>query len=418
MLPPLQLDQAINQLVREEWGRILASLVNSVGSLQLAEDSLQDAVEKALVVWLENGIPANPSAWLLKTAKHRAIDHHRRRSRFAQLQPDISYMIESASPSDIEINDDTAIPDKRLELIFTCCHPALDLKTRVALTLRALGGLSTEEIARAFLDKKSTMAQRLSRAKQKISSAGISYEVPAGEKLPERVNGVLAVIYFIFNEGYAASTGETLTRSPLIDEAVRLGRVLQSLLPEHCECNGLLALMLLHDSRRLARVDENGRLIMLEHQQRNKWDKAKIQEGIAILKDTLVRGQVGPYQLQAAISAIHAESITWEHTDWAQIAALYNLLYSMNPSPVVRVNQAVAISYAHTAQAGLAVLNDLAADDAMKNYQPYLIAKADVLLRAGHRQEAINQLKEAIVASENNLEREFLEHRLRTHYDT
>lgn len=393
----------------------MASLVNSTGNFQLAEDSLQDAVEKALAQWAENGIPENPDAWLLKTAKHKAIDQLRRKSRFAELQPDISYMLDIAGQGS-DMDCDSSIPDKRLELIFTCCHPALDQKTRVALTLRALGGLTTDEIARAFLDKKSTMAQRLSRAKHKIVSAGIAYEVPPTEKLQERVNGVLAVIYFIFNEGYSASAGDTLIRSSLTDEAIRLGRVLLTLLPEHCEGAGLLSLMLLHDSRKPGRVDEHGGLVMLEHQQRNRWDKTKIREGTEILKRTLIKGQVGLYQLQAAISAIHAESASWADTDWAQISALYNLLYSVSPSPVVRVNQAVAVSYAQSAEAGLNLLDSLDNDSVIQQYQPYRIARADVLFRAGHTGEAQSQLRQAIEASENTLEKRFLEHRLLNDY--
>ncbi|MFT4725894.1 MAG: RNA polymerase sigma-70 factor (ECF subfamily) [Granulosicoccus sp.] len=418
MLPPFRLDQSINRLVREEWGRILASLVSVVGSLQLAEDVLQDAVEVALVHWNENGIPEEPAAWLLKTAKRRAIDQLRRKSNFDKLQPALSYLLdmEGSNNSAIDDEEDTVIPDKRLELVFTCCHPALDQKTRVALTLRSLGGLTTEEIANAFLDKKSTMAQRLARAKHKIVSAGIAYEVPPPEKLLERVNGVLSVVYFIFNEGYSASYGEHLTRTHLSDEAIRLGRVLQSLLPEHCEVAGLLSLMLLHESRRVSRKDNTGEVVMLEHQNRLRWDKVKICEGTVLLKNTLPKGQVGPYQLQAAISAIHAESAQWEDTDWAQIVALYELLYSMQPSPVIRVNQAVAISYARSPGEALELLDSLADQAIILEYQPYLVARADVLLRAGFKEEAAAQLCKAIESSDNASEKRFLECRLITDY--
>lgn len=420
MLPPFQLDQSINRLVREEWGRILASLVNTVGSLQLAEDALQDAVEIALLHWKENGIPKEPAAWLLTTAKRRAIDQLRRKARFDKLQPALSYSLdlEGSDNSAIDDEDDTVIPDKRLELIFTCCHPALDQKTRVALTLRALGGLTTDEIANAFLDKKSTMAQRLARAKHKIASTGIAYEVPPPEKLQERVNGVLSVVYFIFNEGYSASSGEQVIRTHLSDEAIRLGRVLQFLMPEHCEVAGLLSLMLLHESRRLSREDDNGDMVMLEHQNRMQWDSFKIEEGTALLKETLPRGQVGPYQLQAAISALHSESKHWEDTDWAQIAALYDLLYTMQPSPVVRVNQAVALSYARSPEAALELLDSLADQSIILEYQPYRIARAHILLRAGFKDEAAAQLRSAIEASDNAREKRFLEHRLVTDYKT
>jgi RNA polymerase sigma-70 factor (ECF subfamily) len=420
MLPPFQLDQSINRLVREEWGRILASLVNTVGSLQLAEDALQDAVEIALLHWKENGIPKEPAAWLLTTAKRRAIDQLRRKARFDKLQPALSYSLdlEGSDNSAIDDEDDTVIPDKRLELIFTCCHPALDQKTRVALTLRALGGLTTDEIANAFLDKKSTMAQRLARAKHKIASTGIAYEVPPPEKLQERVNGVLSVVYFIFNEGYSASSGEQVIRTHLSDEAIRLGRVLQFLMPEHCEVAGLLSLMLLHESRRLSREDDNGDMVMLEHQNRMQWDSFKIEEGTALLKETLPRGQVGPYQLQAAISALHSESKHWEDTDWAQIAALYDLLYTMQPSPVVRVNQAVTLSYARSPEAALELLDSLADQSIILEYQPYRIARAHILLRAGFKDEAAAQLRSAIEASDNAREKRFLELRLVSDYKT
>jgi RNA polymerase sigma-70 factor (ECF subfamily) len=420
MLPPFQLERSINRLVREEWGRILASLVNVVGSFQLAEDVLQDAVEVALVHWNENGIPTEPAAWLFKTAKRRAIDQLRRKSRFDKLQPALSYLMdmEGSDNSVFGDEDDTLIPDKRLELIFTCCHPALDQKTRVALTLRSLGGLTTDEIANAFLDKKSTMAQRLARAKHKIASAGIAYEVPPPEKLQERVNGVLSVVYFIFNEGYSASSGENLTRTHLSDEAIRLGRVLRSLMPEHCEIAGLLSLMLLHESRRVSRKDNNGDIVMLEHQNRMRWDNIKICEGTELLKETLPKGQVGPYQLQAAISAIHTESARWEDTDWAQIVALYELLYTMQPSPVVRVNQAVAISYARSPCEALKLLDSLADQAVILEYQPYRIARADVLLRAGFREEAAAQLCKAIESSDRTSEKHFLERRLVTDYKT
>lgn len=416
MLPPFQLDQSINRLVREEWGRILASLVKSVGSMQLAEDVLQDAVESALVHWNENGIPASPSAWLIKTARNKAIDHLRRRTRFDQLQPELSYLLDLEGQAADEDSDLSVIPDKRLELIFTCAHPALDYKTRVALTLRALGGLSTEEIARAFLDKPSAMAQRLVRARHKIASAGIAYEVPPADKLPGRVDGVLSVVYFIFNEGYSATSGEQLNRSTLSDEAIRLARVLHSLIPQHAEIAGLLALLLLHDSRRGARLNSAGSVVLLEHQDRHRWDKLKIDEGIALLKSTLPRGQVGPYQLQAAISAVHAEASAWSDTDWPQIAALYELLYSMQPSPVVRINQAIAVSYARTAQAGLAMLEEISPAADIADYQPYRIARADLLYRCGRRDAAIEQLRAAIEASGSDSEKRFLQQRLTTQY--
>jgi len=416
LLPPFQLDQAINRLVREEWGRILASLIKSVGSMQLAEDVLQDAVEAALVQWNEQGIPESPTAWLLKTARNKAIDHLRRRTRFKQLQPELSYLLDLQGQVEADGDELSEIPDKRLELLFTCAHPALDQKTRVALTLRAVGGLSTEEIARAFLDKPSAMAQRLVRARHKLAAAGIAYEVPSVEKLPDRVSGVLAVIYFIFNEGYSATSGEQLTRHSLSDEAIRLARVLNSLMPEHTETAGLLALMLLHDSRRGTRQNAVGGVVPLEHQDRARWNHHMIDEGITLLKVTLPKAQVGPYQLQAAISAVHAEASTWQMTDWMQIAALYEVLHQIQPSPVVRINQAVAVSYAQTPVVGLAMLDDVANTSAVVDYQPYRIARADLLFRSGRASLAAEQLRVAIKASDNDHERVFLQHRLDTEY--
>ena len=352
MLPPQTPAQAIERTAREEWGRILAALVKSFGDFQLAEDCLQDAVTRALEVWGDSGLPDAPDAWLMTTARRRAIDRIRRDTRFAARRAELSHLLDSAHLDQSEVAQEV-IPDKRLEMIFTCCHPALDQKTQVALTLRTIGGLSTGDIAAAFLDKPATMAQRLVRAKQKIASAGIPYAIPQQADLPERIAAVLAVIYLIFNQGYLTLNAQSQS---LTDEAIRLGRIMFHLLPGEPEVMGLLALMLLHEARRHGRRNGQGELIALEDQNRKRWDRAKIVEGDALLHRALPQGAVGPYQLQAAISGIHAGSPTWDATDWAQIAVLYGLLFQIQPSPVVQVNHAVAVSYARSAAEGIALL--------------------------------------------------------------
>lgn len=412
MLPPLQFEQTISTLVREDWGRILASLVGSLNDWQLAEDVLQDAVEQAMEVWQRDGLPDSPAAWLLTTARRKAVDHFRRTTRFKALEPEITYLTELQHNSE-EFNIDQVIPDKRLELIFSCCHPALDKKTQVALTLRTLGGLKTEEIAQAFLDKSATMAQRLSRAKQKIAAAGIPFELPEEKKLNERIDSVLSVIYLIFNEGYSASTGKSVTRTDLSEEAIRLCRIVLQLLPEKTEVSGLLALMLLHDSRRLARTDNHSNMVSLENQDRQQWDKAKIQEGTKLLKATLKKQQVGSYQLQAAISAVHAESETWSATDWVQINALYELLHQMQPSAVIRVNQAIAQSYAVSVDAALCLLDEIKTDKSMQDYQPFYAARADLYARNNDHKAAERDLRKAINLSDNDVNKAFLQSRLK-----
>lgn len=406
MLPPAALERAINRTVREQWGRILASLVKSVGDLQLAEDSLQDAVVSAMGHWQTNGLPDSPAAWLLTAARRKAIDRLRRDRSFASRQDEIAYLAELENQAHGDEAD--VIPDKRLEMIFTCCHPALAEKTRVALTLRTLGGLTTEEIAHAFLDRPDAMAQRLVRAKRKISLAGIPYKIPDAEVLPERIASVLSVIYLIFNEGYAATAGDRLTRTDLIEEAIRLARIVRQLMPDDAEVGGLLALMLLHDARRTARTGKRGELVPLERQNRARWDKAKIAEGAAILEQVLPRQRPGPYQLQAAISALHAQSPSWQATDWPQIEALYQLLYAIQPSPVIRINQAVVVSYARSPETALAMLDEAASGGSLDAYQPYFAARADVLARAGRTQEARQCLATAIDLSDNTLEKTFL----------
>ena len=386
---------------------MLYALVASLGDLQLAEDVLQDAVETALVDWNRHGLPRSPASWLLQVARRKAIDRFRRDTHFRRLVPDITYLTE------LERSDDgpetvEEIPDKRLELIFTCCHPALDDKSRIALTLRTLGGLTSEEIARCFLDRPGTMAQRLVRAKQKIALAGIAYEVPSGERLNERLPVVLAVLYLIFNEGYSATSGKEAIRRELSDEAIRLARMTAYLLPAEPEVNGLLALMLLHDSRRATRQLGDRTLVPLEAQNRSAWSRPRIDAAVALLKSTLRQQRVGPYQLQAAISALHAEARHWEDTDWRQIAALYDLLYSSQPTPVVRVNQAVAISHADSPVAALNVIDTLADIPKIERYQPYHAARADILSRAGRRAEARESYDRAIDMAGNEAERHLL----------
>ena len=408
MFPPLTIEQTIDLTVREEWGRILASLVASLRDFELAEDCLQDAVVSAVHHWGKNGLPRSPAAWLITVARRKALDRLRRSQNFAAKQDEIAYLLDLENS--ISSTDTTAtIPDKRLEMIFTCCHPSLDAKSQVALTLRTLGGLSTEAIATAFLDTTDAMQQRITRAKRKIRQAGISYRVPDHEALPERTATVLSVLYLIFNEGYSASSGDDLIRADLTSEAIRLTRIIASLLPEHTEINGLLALMLLHDSRRHARVGSGGEMIPLSTQNRNRWVREKILEGVAILERILPLGDIGPYQLQAAISAVHAQSPDWESTDWREIATLYDMLYSVQPSPVVRINQAVALSHYKSVEHALELMADIARSDKVGNYQPYHAAMGDLLLRAGNTNAARASFESAIELSENTREKLFLE---------
>lgn len=407
-MPPPTPAQAIERTVREEWGRILAALVKSLGDFQLAEDCLQDAITRAMAHWPKTGLPKTPAAWLITTAKRRAIDRLRRDARFAARVPELSHLMDLENRAEDE-TDAEAIPDKRLEMIFTCCHPALAQKTQVALTLRTLGGLTTDAIAHAFLDKTDAMAQRLVRAKRKIAVAGIPYQIPDRDMLPERLAAVLAVIYLIFNAGY---TDASARQRNLSDEAIRLARIVHHLMPDEAEVAGLLALMLLHDARRAARIDGQGRMVALEDQNRKRWDRARIGEGDRLLRQTLPRGQVGPYQLQAAISALHAQSPDWAQTDWPQIAALYELLYQVQPSPVVRVNQAMAVSYARSIPEALQLLGSVADDPHLNHYQPYHAARADLLARNGENGAACASYAQAIALTEQSAERAFLEQKL------
>jgi RNA polymerase sigma-70 factor (ECF subfamily) len=398
-------ERLIETTFRQEHGRILAALISQLGDFTLAEDALQDALVNALEQWKKNGVPSNPGAWLMTVAKRRAIDRIRRDVTAERNTPLILEPLAEEEETDM----DESIPDERLKLMFTCCHPSLALETQVALTLHTLGGLSTQEVARAFLVPVPTMAQRLARARKKIREAGIPYRVPPEHLLPERLDALLAVIYLIFNEGYVATSGDSLTRKELCNEAIRLGRVLVALLPESAEARGLLALMILHDSRRETRLNEAGELVLLDEQDRSRWDKAKIAEGIAILDEAMLLYRSGPYQVQAAISALHAEAPSAEETDWEQILMLYNTLLKMHPSPVVEVNRAVAVAMVENPRAGLELLHQI---DGMEDYYPYHVALADLLRRTNQREAAADAYERAIALCGNSAERAYLQRRL------
>lgn len=399
----------IEQTFREEHGRVLAALISQLGDFTLAEDALQDALVNALERWEIDGVPRNPGAWLTTVAKRRAIDRMRHTRTLENSETTLENL--AAEVEEEEETEMESIPDDRLKLMFTCCHPSLALEAQVALTLHTLGGLSTPEVARAFLVTESTMAQRLARARNKIRSAGIPYRIPPADLLPERLDALLAVIYLIFNEGYVTTEGDSLTRSDLSNEAIRLGRVLVDLLSTSAEARGLLALMLLHDSRREARVASTGELILLNEQDRTRWDRDKIQEGTSILEEALTLYDPGPYQVQAAISALHAEAQNAVETDWNQIAELYKSLSIMtNASAVVEVNRAVAVSMAVDPQAGLQIL--LGLESQADHFYPYHAARADMLRRSNQREAAADAYKRAIDLCNNKAERNYLQRRL------
>jgi RNA polymerase sigma-70 factor (ECF subfamily) len=405
---------AAEAVFREERGRILATLIRLSGSFDRAEEALQEALAAALEDWPSAGVPRSPAAWITTAAHRRLIDAARREVTRREKQSALAYETPShVEPPEPAIEESDAVyPDDRLRLIFTCCHPALSVEAQVALTLRTLGGLETPEIARAFLVPEPTMAQRLVRAKRKIQTAGIPYEVPPSIRLAERVSVVRAVLYLIFNEGYASTSGDQLVRADLCREAIRLGRLLYNLMPDDPENAGLTALMLLHDSRRAARVNGDGALLTLEEQDRTLWNREQIREGIALLHAALEQRKPGPYQIQAAISAIHTESPSSEQTDWPQIAALYGELQRLTPSPVVSLNRAVAVAFAEGLDKGLELIEALSSD--LRAYPLWHAARADLLRRLNRRPEAVAAYREAISMTSNQVERNYLQRRLRT----
>jgi RNA polymerase sigma-70 factor (ECF subfamily) len=408
------IEEAVAAAFRDEWGQVVATLIRVTGDWDLAEECAQDAFATALERWPRDGIPDRPGAWLTTTARNRAIDRLRREAvGTAKLREVAAMTHEAASADDSGVPDDDAVPDDRLRLMFTCCHPALSPEARVALTLRTLAGLSTAEIASAFLVSEQTMARRLGRAKQKIRNAAIPYRVPPAHLLPERTPAVLAVLYLLFNEGYSASAGADLVRRNLSAEAIRLARVLATLMPDEPEVFGLLALMLLHEARSDGRLTDAGELIPLEEQDRSRWDRTEIAEAEALLEGALRRREPGPYQIQAAIAACHAVAEQAGDTDWAQIAGLYDQLYRIAPTPVVALNQAVAIGMAEGPEAGLLLVEDLAASGTLAEYHLLAATRADLLRRAGRHSEAVIAYREALTQAGTDGERAFLERRIR-----
>jgi RNA polymerase sigma-70 factor (ECF subfamily) len=405
---------AVDTAFRDEWGRVVATLIRTTGDWDLAEECAQDAFAMALQRWPRDGIPGRPGAWLTTAARNRAIDVLRRKAVGAAKLREVAAMSPepSSGPAYGGETDHSGVPDDRLRLMFTCCHPALSLEARVALTLRTLAGLTTAEIARAFLASEPTMAKRLVRAKQKIQHAGIPYRVPPAHLLPERTPGVLGVLYLLFNEGYSATAGSDLVRQNLSAEAIRLARVLARLMPDEPETSGLLALMLLHDARRAARLDGQGDLVTLEDQDRGRWDAAEISEGVAVLEAALRRGRPGPYQVQAAIAACHATASTADRTDWAQIAALYTELLKFLPTPVVELNHAVAVGMARGPEAGLPLVEALEASGQLAGYHLLPATRADFLRRLGRGPEAAAAYAEALELTSTDVERRYLSRRL------
>jgi RNA polymerase sigma-70 factor (ECF subfamily) len=417
MPPPVseQLRRTLETLYRSESGRVLATLVRLLGDLDLAEESMHEAFAAALESWPQTGIPDNPRPWLISTARFKAIDGIRRRARFDAAQPDLALYLETRINETAQEADE--IEDDRLRLIFTCCHPALPPEGRVGLTLREVCGLTTEEIARAFLITPATLAQRIVRAKAKIREASIPYEVPTPQELPERLDAVLQVIYLVFNEGYSAAAGAEVTRAELTGEAIRLGRLLMELQPEpegvNPEIMGLLALMLLQESRRAARTSPAGELILLKDQDRSLWNREQIAEGVTLVEKALKSRRFGPYTLQAAIAAVHAEAESAAATDWRQIVALYNQLVRIQPSPVVNLNRAVAIAECDGPEAGLTHIDALLEHGELASYYLAHSARAELCRRLGRTAEARSSYERALALTQQEPERQFLQERLR-----
>jgi RNA polymerase sigma-70 factor, ECF subfamily len=400
----------LEDVFRTEWGRILSALIQTLGDFDLAEEVLQEAFSSAVVQWAK-GAPRNPRAWLYSAAKHKAIDIIRRRSNFSEKQVELVIREECRTTNVIDDEEDSAVPDERLRLIFTCCHPALPGEAQVALTLRTLCGLTTEEIAHAFLLPTATIAQRLVRAKTKIRKAGIPYRVPSAPDVSERLSVVMAVVYLVFNEGYSAALGDTLVRHELCAEAIRLARLLHALLPEpEPELDALLALMLLHDSRRSARVNANGELVLLAEQDRTRWNRAQIDEGCALVKSVFQGGPIGPYAIEAAIAALHASAPRAEDTDWRQISALYGRLFALHRSPVVALNRAAALSMAEGPEAALPLVDAL--QSSLEDYHLWHATRADLLRRLGRTVEAVSAYQCALELAQNEVEKRFLKRRL------